>query len=141
LHKPRIIILDDRQRFPCARYSGSSTVAKQRRHPSLLHTSREARAEGLGVLRAVEGEVQEFIQLQCRRGVYWWRNVIFLNFAVDVFHLKSPKQAGDPLNGSVNAYNFEPDLLCRMQHFALIYSTEVYYKSWALSNLLKGASI
>jgi len=136
-------MLDDKKRFPSSQYSWSSTVAKQIRHPSILHTSRKARAEGLRHYELCRENSKASSNSQRRRGVYWWRNVISIKFAVDVFHLKSPKQAGDPPNGpdSVNTYNFEPDLLRWLQHFAPIYSTEAYSRPWTPSNLLKAASI
>jgi hypothetical protein len=42
---------------------------------------------------------------------------------------------------SVNTFNFEPDILVRMKHFALIYNTDAYYRSWTPSYLLKATSI
>jgi hypothetical protein len=130
-YQPRIIILDDRQRFPSSRYSWSSTVPRQRRHPSMIHTSQEARAEGLRYYELCRERPKSPSNSQRQRGVYWWTIVIFVNFAVDVFHLKPPKQAGDPSNGpnSVNIYNFEPNILRLIQHFALIYNIDAYYTS------------
>ena len=109
----------------------------------MIHTSQEARAEGLRYYELCRERPKSPSNSQRQRGVYWWTNIIFVNFAVDVFHLKPPKRAGDPSNGpdSVNIYNFEPDVLRLIQHFALIYNIDAYYTSWTPSNLLKAASI
>jgi hypothetical protein len=140
-NEPRIIILDDRQRPPSNRYSWSSTVPQQQRHPGILHTSKEARAEGMRHYELCWEKTKGSSNAQHRRGIHWWANAVFVNFHVDVFHLKSPKWLENPsgLAGLLDNYNFESDVIHRIQHFALIYSTMAYYRCWSPSN--KAASI
>jgi hypothetical protein len=145
-HEPRIITLDEKQRLRSSVYTWKSTVLKQRRHPSILHTSQEAREEGLRYyeLCKEKSKVSSSGSGRRRHGRRLYKNTVYINFSVDVFRLRTPQRVSQPGNTdgvSVDTYNFEADILLRMKNFALIYNTDAYYKSWTPFFLLKAASI